>query len=459
MDYNKGIVVRSFIWKLLERFSVQGLSLVLTLVLARILEPNDYGMVALIVVFTSLSSVIIDGGLNTALIQKKDADQVDYSTIFFSSLGLSILIYCILFVAAPYISDFYNNVMLTPMIRALSVVIIFEAMNAVQRAYVAKYMLFKKLFYSSLSALILSGAVGLYMALNGFGGWALVSMSICSNIVTTVVMFFTIKWFPSLLFSFSRFKGLFSYGWKIFGINLMVVFYQDVRSLIIGKYYTPASLAFFDRGRTLPQMLVSNISSSLQTVIFPVFSDVQNDVDRVKALVRKAVMLSGFIIFPVLVLLCVVSKPLVLLLLTEKWLPAVPFVWIFSIAYMIFFVQVASMEAVKSMGYSGFSLKFEVIKHVNAISFLLNIYPNNKFLHYGIKEQLSDIFPALILSVIMGSVVYWVQFLQIHALLIISLLVLLGGSLYLLLCHVFRQKSYLYVKTMLQEKWSYHKLK
>jgi len=344
-------------------------------------------------------------------------------------------------------------------------------------------MLFKKLFYSSLSALILSGAVGLYMALNGFGGWALVSMSICSNIVTTVVMFFTIKWFPSLLFSFSRFKGLFSYGWKIFGINLMVVFYQDVRSLIIGKYYTPASLAFFDRGRTLPQMLVSNISSSLQTVIFPVFSDVQNDVDRVKALVRKAVMLSGFIIFPVLVLLCVVSKPLVLLLLTGKWLPAVPFVWIFSIAYMIFFVQVAGMEAVKAMGYSGFSLKFEVIKHIietfilfisvfwgvyaiaigtivyNAISFLLNIYPNNKFLHYGIKEQLSDIFPALILSVIMGSVVYWVQFLQIHALLIIALQVLLGGSLYLLLCHVFRQKSYLYVKTMLQEKWSYHKLK
>ena len=476
MDYSRGVVARSFLWKLLERFSVQGLSLIITFVLARILDPSDYGTVALIVVFTSLSSVVIDGGLNTALIQKKDADNVDFSTIFFSSLLLSILIYVVLYLSAPAISEFYDNPALTSVVRVLSIVIIFEAMNAVQRAYVAKYMLFKKLFYSTLSALVFSGAVGLYMAVNEYGVWALVCQQVCSNLVTTLVMFISIRWLPTMTFSFTRFKELFNYGWKIFGINLMVVFYQDIRSLIIGKYYTPASLAFFDRGRTLPQIIVSNISTSLQAVIFPVFSDAQNEPQKVKEMVRKAVSLSCFSIFPTLVLLIVVAHPLILLLLGEKWLPAVPFVWIFAVAYMVFFVQVSSMEAVKAMGYSGFSLKYEIVKHVletvilivsvfwgvyaiaigtiiyNTISFILNIYPNLKFLHYGIREQIADIMPTLLLSILAGVSVFWLQYLLLHPLLQILLQGICGGGIFLLLCQMFKLKGYLYVKEIAVEK-------
>ena len=477
MDYNRGVVARSFLWKLLERFSVQGLSLVITFVLARILDPSDYGTVALIIVFTSLSSVIIDGGLNTALIQKKDADNIDFSTIFFSSLLLSFVIYAILYFSAPLISAFYNTSTLTPVVRVLSVIIIFEAMNAVQRAYVAKNMLFKKLFYSTLAALVLSGTVGLIMAIKGYGVWALVCQQVCSNVVTMLVMFFTIRWMPSMTFSFNRFKTLFNYGWKIFGINLMVEFYQNIRNLIIGKYYSPASLAFFERGRVLPQLLVSNVSTSLQTVIFPVFSDAQNDSQKVKEMVRKAVSLSCFSIFPTMVLLIVVAKPLILLLLTEKWLPAVPFVWIFASAYMVFFVQVASMEAVKAMGFSGFSLKYEIVKHVietvillvsvfwgvyaiavgtivyNTISFILNIYPNLKFLHYGIREQMADILPTLLSAILAGVTVFWFQLILLHPLLLILMQSVCGGVVFLLLCQLFRIKGYLYVKTIAVDKF------
>lgn len=472
MNYSRGVVIRSFLWKLLERFSVQGLSLLITLVLARILDPKDYGIVALIAVFTSLSLVIIDGGLNTALVQKKDADQTDFSTIFFSSIVISLFLYALLFLLAPTIASFYKNPSLTKVIRFFSIIIVFEAANAVQRAYVAKNMLFKKLFFSSLWALIVSGVIGLYMAVNGYGVWALVGQQVCSNIVTTIVMFYTIRWHPSLIFSFDRFKRLFNFGWKIFGINLMVSFYQNVRSLIIGKYYSPASLAFFERGHSLSQMIVSNISSSMQTVIFPVLSDKQDDTKRVKMLVRRSIRLSSYIIFPALILLCVIARPLIELILTDKWLPAVPFVWIFSIGYMIFIVQVSSMEAVKALGHSGFSLKFEIVKHIietiilvisvflsvyaialgtvlyNLISFLLNIYPNIRYLNYGVKEQMEDITSSFVLSLLVGTSVFWIQWLEIPNIVIIPLQIILGTSIYIAVSYLFKMDSFMYIKTM-----------
>ena len=471
MEYGRGVVIRSFLWKLLERFSVQGLSLLITLVLARILDPKDYGIVALITVFTSLSSVIIDGGLNMALIQKKDADQTDFSTIFFSSIFISILLYVSLFLFAPLIASFYDNTSLIVVIRAFAVIIIFEAANAVQRAYVAKHMLFKKLFFSSLSALIISGSIGLYLAVKGYGVWALVCQQVSSNIITTAVMFYTIKWFPSFTFSFKRFKRLFNFGWKIFGINMMVSFYQNVRSLIIGKYYSPTALAFFERGHSMSQMIVSNISSSMQTVIFPVLSDKQDDENRVKLLVRKSVRLSSYVIFPALITLCVVAHPLIELILTEKWLPAVPYIWIFSIAYMIFIVQVSSMEAVKALGHSGFSLKYEIVKHVietiiliitvfigvyaiaigtiiyNLISFILNIYPNNRFLRYSFKEQLEDILSSFFLSLLAGASVFWIQWLNIPNIIIIVVQLFFGASVYIGVSYLFRMDSFVYIKS------------
>lgn len=476
MEYRRGVVARSFLWRLLEKFSVQGLSLFITFLLARILAPSDYGTIAIVAVFTTLSIVIIDGGLSTALVQKKGADDVDFSTIFWGSLVFSFFIYCLLFIAAPFISDFYNNSILTLVVRVLSIGIFFQAMNSVQRAYVAKNMLFKKLFYSSILALVLSGAVGLYMAINDYGVWALVCLHLCSTIVTTLVMFLTIRWLPYMKFSLTRFKSLFSYGWKILGINLIVEFYGATRSLIIGKYYSPSSLAFYDRGCSLPQMLVTNISSSIQTVIFPAFSDAQDDINKVKHLVRRSVSLTSFLMYPLLVIICSISKPLILLLLTEKWLPALPFVWIFSVAYMIVVIQTSSVEAIKAIGKSRFSLTFETTKVVIGIVvlfitafygviviaigtivcyllyFLMNIYPNKLFLNYDIWEQLHDILYPLLFSIFMGGVIYPIQLLYFPPLITIIIQVFLGIAVYFMLCHFFKQQSYIYIIGIVKDK-------
>ncbi len=474
--YSKGNVIKSFFWKLLERFSVQGLSLCITLVLARILSPSDYGTVAIITVFVNLANVIIDGGLNTALIQKKDTDSLDYSTIFFSSILLSIVLYALLYVTSPWIAEFYDIPELVDMIRILGVILVFEAVNSIQRAYVSKMMLFRKLFYSSFFALLVSGSLGIYMALNDYGVWALISQQMTCVLVTIIIMWFTIKWRPILAFSFERFKKLFDYGWKIFGLNFITTLYLNIRSLIIGKFYSPADLAFFERGHTLSSMVVQNINTSLQTILFPVLSNSQNDKVRIKSLVRRSTGMTCLLIFPALIGLISIAKPLVLLILTEKWLPAVAYIQIYSIAYMLFPVQVANMEAIKAMGYSGISLKLEIIKKViettiliisvfmgviaiawgvvffNFVCLFINLYPSKKYLDYGVFEQVKDIIPTFLCAIMMGFSIYWIQYLPIHLLLILMLQMIMGVLVFGLFCYLSKNESFLYVKSLITEK-------
>lgn len=474
--YSKGNVIKSFFWKLLERFSVQGLSLCITLVLARILSPSDYGTVAIITVFVNLANVIIDGGLNTALIQKKDTDSLDYSTIFFSSILLSIVLYALLYVTSSWIAEFYDIPELVDMIRILGVILVFEAVNSIQRAYVSKMMLFRKLFYSSFFALLVSGSLGIYMALNDYGVWALISQQMTCVLVTIIIMWFTIKWRPILAFSFERFKKLFDYGWKIFGLNFITTLYLNIRSLIIGKFYSPADLAFFERGHTLSSMVVQNINTSLQTILFPVLSNSQNDKVRIKSLVRRSTGMTCLLIFPALIGLISIAKPLVLLILTEKWLPAVAYIQIYSIAYMLFPVQVANMEAIKAMGYSGISLKLEIIKKViettiliisvfmgviaivwgvvffNFVCLFINLYPSKKYLDYGVFEQVKDIIPTFLCAIMMGFSIYWIQYLPIHLLLILMLQMIMGVLVFGLFCYLSKNESFLYVKSLITEK-------
>ena len=474
--YSKGNVIKSFLWKLLERFSVQGLGLCITLVLARILSPSDYGTVAIITVFVNLANVIIDGGLNTALIQKKDTDSLDYSTIFFSSIFLSIVLYALLYVTSPWIAVFYDTPELADMIRILGIILVFEAVNSIQRAYVSKLMLFRRLFYSSFFALLVSGSLGIYLALNDYGVWALISQQVICVLVTTIIMWFTIKWRPMFAFSFERFKKLFDYGWKIFGLNFITTLYLNIRSLIIGKFYSPVDLAFYERGHTLSGMVVQNINTSLQTILFPVLSDSQNDRARVKSLVRRSTGIICLLIFPALIGLISIAKPLILLILTEKWLPAVSYIQIYSIAYMLFPIQVANMEAIKAMGYSGMSLKLEIIKKVvettilivsvfmgviaiawgvvffNFICLFINLYPSKKYLDYGVFEQVKDVVPTSLCAIMMGFSIYWIQYLPIHLLLVLMLQMIMGVLVFGLFCHLSQNESFLYVKSLITEK-------
>lgn len=469
MSYSRGQIVKSFFWKLLERSGAQIISFIVSIILARLLEPSEYGIIAIITIFINLANVIIDGGLNTALIQKKDADNVDFSTILYFSLSLSIVVYLSLFFSAPLIASFYDNDEITLVLRVLSLSIIFCAYNSIQRAYVSKHLLFKKLFWCSLIGVVISGVVGILMAYAGYGVWALVAQSMSHQVINTIVMSLIIKWRPVKVFSLERFKSLFDYGWKIFATNFIIALYNDIRGIVIGKLYQPASLAFFDRGKQFPALLMGNINASLQTILFPVLSEEQDRRDRVKSIMRRSTTISCFFIFPLLVGLFAVARPLILFLLTEKWLPVVPFLQIFCIAYMLMPMQIANMEAVKSMGYSNITLKLEVIKKIieaiilvvsfligikavawgivvyNAICLFINLYPNIKLLDYKISEQIKDVFPSLIVSLIMGASVYWIQYLSMPTILILICQTALGIIVYGLLCNILKLETYLYL--------------
>lgn len=371
MAFTRGTIIKSFLWKLFERISAQLIQFVITIVLARLLLPSEYGIIALIAIFISLCDVIIDGGLNTALIQKKDADNSDFSTIFYFSLGMALFLYVVMFFSAPLIDRFYSQHELVPVIRVLSISLLFYAFNSIQRAYVSKKMLFQRLFYSSLGSIILSGIIGIYMAYQGYGVWALVAQNVSNQIFTTLIMWYAVRWRPVLIFSVERFKGLFDYGWKIFGANLITALFVNARKLVIGKFYAPASLAYYERGDQLPALFMNNIFTSVQAILLPTLSEEQDNRSHVKAMMRRSTKLSCFFIYPIMVGMIVAAKPLVILLLTEKWLPVVEFVQILCIANFFRPITIANWEVIKALGYSGITLKLEMIKKVVDISILI----------------------------------------------------------------------------------------
>ncbi len=469
MTFTKEIIVKSFIWKILERSSIQVVSFLVTIILARLLTPEEYGLIALITVFISIADVIIDGGFNTALIQKKEADNDDFSTILIFSLGLSVAVYFFIYLLAPAIANFYRNDQIIAVTRVLSLILVFNAFNSVQRAYVAKHMLFKRLLYSSFGAIVISGAIGIIMAINGFGIWSLVAQVLSNQICTSIIMWFSIKWRPIVRFSTKSFKSLFNYGWKIFVTNIITVAFVQLRKLLIGKFYRPADLAYFEKGEQLPTLIMSNLFTSIQTILFPTFSSVQDDRQKVKSMMRRSTKLSCFFVYPLMVGMVVCAEPLIKVLLTDKWIDVVPFVQILCIANFFRPIAISNWEAIKALGYSDITLKLEVIKKVidiiilivsmlisvravawgiviyNFICVFINLYPNIKLLNYKLTEQFKDAIPTLLISLIMGFAISWIAFVDIPSWLILISQILLGIIMYISLCIFFKEESFYYL--------------
>lgn len=476
MAFSRETIINATFWKLLERFSTQIASFIITIILARILMPEEYGIIAMLTIFINIANVIIDGGLNTALIQKKDADNVDFSTILIASLAVATLLYVILFFSAPYISSFYSVNILTPVLRVLSLNLIINSFNSIQRAYVSKYMLFGKLFYSSFFSVLLSGVISIYLAYSGWGVWALVAQQLLLQILISIIMWFTIKWRPIFVFSGDSFKGLFNYGWKILVTNLIISFYENARSLVIGKIYKPSALAYYDRGRQFPDLIMININTSLQTVLLPAFAEVQDDKIRLKEMMRRSLKLSCYCIFPFLTLMFVCAKPMVLVLLTSKWLMAVPFIQIFCVAQMLMPIQSSNIAAIKAMGYSGVILKLELLKKVleaviMVVSFMIGLYaiaygvvlynflcifinlsPNKKLLNYDVREQLGDALPPFVLSIVMGGLIYGYSYCKLSMLALLIVQCISGVIIYIVLSYVTKDESFLYLLDVVRHK-------
>ena len=469
MGISRDKVISNLAWKLFERFAAQGVSLIISIVLARLLDPDVYGTIALVTVFTTIMQVFIDSGLGTALIQKKDATDIDFSSVFYFNLGACALLYFLMFLSAPFIAAFYEKPELVPIIRLLSLTLIISGIKNVQQAYVSKHMKFHLFFRATIFATVGSAVVGVAMAYHGFGIWSLVGQHLFNQVISTLILWCAVKWRPKLLFSFQRLWELLSFGWKILASNLLNTIYENIRQLIIGKLYTTSDLAFYNKGHQFPQLISSNINASIDSVLFPVMSEGQDDRERVRAITRRAIKVSSYIMMPIMLGFAACSNSFIYILLTEKWMPAAFFLRIFCITMVLYPIHTANLNAIKAMGRSDLFLKLEVFKKLVGattlliamwmgvkamaysllitalISSFINAYPNKKLLNYSYPEQLRDILPALALAALMGGVVYTVELLRLHALLTLVLQVLVGVAVYVGGSILFKMESYHYV--------------
>jgi teichuronic acid exporter len=467
--YTKSIVIASLFWKMMERCGTQGIQFIVQIILARLLLPEDFGIIAIVTVFISLANVFVQSGFNTALIQKKNADEIDFSSVLYLSLSLAAVLYLLIFGASNYLAEFFQEPQITLVLKVLSITLFIGAFNSIQNAYVAKNMMFKKLFFSSLGSVIVSGTIGIFAAFLGLGVWALVIQQLIGQLMVTIILWFTVRWRPHLLFSFKRVRVLFSFGWKLLVSNLIHILYMDIRTLVIGKIYDSSMLGFYNRGENFPKIIVNNIDGSIQSVMFPTFSAHQDNKQRLKDMIRRTIVTSSFLIFPAMIGLAVVAEPLVKILLTEKWLPAVPFLQIFCISYAILPVQTINLQAISAIGRSDITLKLQIIKKtfglvvlvisipfgvyaiaIGAVisaffSMIVNIYPNKKLLAYSYYEQFKDVTPSLLLSLLMGAIVYTLNFMNLEACQILGLQIVAGVVIYIGLAKLFNIESLIYL--------------
>lgn len=474
-EITKAEIIPSLFWKIAESIGARGIQFVVLVILARILLPKDFGLIVLVAIFIMIANVLIQSGFNTALIQKKNADEVDFSSVFYLNLFVASILYVLLFIFSPFVANFFEEMQLVLILRILAITLFFGAINSIQNAVIARNMQFKKQFFSSFGAVLVSGIIGITIAYHNFGVWALVVQQITHQFLITLILWFTVKWRPKMLFSFKRLKDLFSFGWKLLLSSLIDVIYTNITGLLIGKIFSPILLGFYSRGEQFPSFIVSNINGSIQSVMLPALSSHQENRQRVKEMVRRSIVTSSFIVFPTMVGLAVIAEPLVKIILTEKWLPAVPFLQIFCAVYALWPIHTANLQAINALGRSDIFLKLEIVKNILGLSILgisipfgihamafgvfisgffctfINAYPNLKLLNYSIQEQWKDIMPSLLLSLGMGFVVLSIKLYAMTAMLTLIIQIFVGIFLYVALAKLFKLECFTYLILTLRD--------
>lgn len=461
--------ISGLIWQYAEKCGAEVIQFVVSIIIARILSPSDYGLIGLITVFISVAGVFVSSGLGQALVQRKEIDNKDYSTVFFYSLAFSVLIYGILFFIAPYIAKFYSSPTLIQIVRVLGLTVIVGSINGVQRSYVQKTMQFRRFFVSTLWGKGISAIIGISLAYAGYGVWALVGQQLSMTITDTVVLWITVKWRPQLTFSVKRMKEMFSFGWKLLCSSLIDTVYSNIYSLVIGKTYSTSDLGFYNRGKQFPMLIINNINASIQSVLFPVLSEVQDEKERLKSMVRRSMVTSTFIIFPAMAGLAAIAEPLTVILLTDKWLPAVPFIQFCCFTYAFWPISTANLQAINALGRSDIFLKLEIIKKIigivvlcltlphglmvmmtarcfnTVLSSFINAYPNKKLLGYTYWEQVKDMLPSILLSVVMLVVIFPITILPISSVLQMVIQIIVGVVVYFGLAKLFKFECLEYI--------------
>lgn len=473
-DITKKSVIGNFIWRFAERCGAQLVTFIVSIVLARILDPKDYGTIALVTVFTTILQVFVDSGLGTALIQKKNADDLDFSSVFYFNFIVCIILYVGMFIAAPYIALFYKDTTLTPVIRVISLTIVISGVKGIQQAYVSKNMLFKRFFFSTIGGTIFSAVLGIAMAYMGYGVWALVAQQLSNTAIDTLILWLTVKWRPKKMFSYERLKGLFSFGWKLLISSLLDTAYNNLRNLIIGKLYSSSDLAFYNQGEKFPKVIVMNINASIDSVLLPTMSIEQDNPERIKQMTRRAIKTSTYVMAPLMMGLAFCAEPIVRLVLTDKWIFCIPFLRIFCITYMFWPVHTANLNAINAMGRSDWFLRLEIIKKIVGLAILLstmwfgvmamayslllssvlsqiiNSWPNRKLLKYGYLEQVRDFAPGILLAVLMGICVHFVEYMSLPMIVTLVIQIVLGAIIYIVGSAILKLEEFQYLLEMIK---------
>lgn len=465
-------LIKGLFWRFMERFGVQGIQFVLQIVLARILSPDHYGMMSMMIIFITLANVFIQNGFNMALIQNKDVTDEDYSSVFWISLGIAGALYTVIFLTAPAIAMFYGIMDVVTPLRVLALTLFPGALNSIQLAKVSREMDFRNVFFSNISGILLAGAVSIAIALMGGGLWALVVQNLLNVTTACLVMLCTVKWHPRMICNLNRVAVLFRFGWKLLVAGLLDTLQQNLNSLVIGKKYNSDTLAFFNRGLQFPQFVINVITGAISSVLFPAMSEQQDDIQQMKRLMKNSLTVSSYIIFPIMAGLAAVSEPLIRLLLTEKWIPAVPYMQINCFAFAFYCVHVCNLQAINAVGRSDWFLKMEIIKKVyslvllviavmcfdspiaiamtgvigTVLSWYVNAFPNRKLIKYSFLEQVRDLLPMIVMSVLMSISVmlsaHHCKILGLSDLVTLVLQIFTGVVVYLLLSIILKPYPY-----------------
>lgn len=475
----KGIV-SNVLWKFGERILAQFVSLIVSIALARLLLPEEYGTIALVTVFIAFLDVFVNEGLPTALVQKEKTDNIDFSSVFYFNIALSLVLYVILYICAPLISNFYDNTSLTIIVRVMGLRVIIASINSVQHAYVSKNMMFRKYFWSTLFGTLVSGFLGILLAYNGAGVWALVAQYMSNTIIDTVFLWMTVRWRPDRVFSWNRVQILVSFGWKVLFEGLSETFSQQARSLIIGKVYSASDLAYYNKAQQFPQLFISNICTAISSVLLPAMSNNQTKDDYILTLLRKSIRLASFIIFPILTGLAIVAEPFVRFVLTEKWMECVPYLRIFCLTQGMTVGMITRHQALLSTGRSDIYMNEHIAYRIFFLSSLLLIYKrgvmaiaisvivgtafmaftvmftSKRYNAYKYMDQIMDLAPILIGCIIMAIPVGLINLLKLPDLWILIIQVAVGIVTYLLYCIAIKSEEFeacgVLVKNLLHRK-------
>jgi teichuronic acid exporter len=429
----KSITTKGMIWNAVEKLSVQAGQLVIGVILARILMPEDFGLIGMLTIFIAISQTFIDSGMGSGLIQKKNRTDLDFSTVFVFNFVVSTFFYILLFFSAPLIANFYDMPQLIVLTRVLSINIIINSLAIVQRSRLTINIDFKTIAKVNFISVFSSGAIGILYAYKGYGVWALVIQNLTQTMISVVMFWFMSKWKPSILFSKQSFRNLFGFGSKLLISGLYAQAMNNIYNIVIGKAFTAAELGFYTRAKSFAELTAGTVTSVLQQVTFPILATLQDDKKRMISVFRSIIRMTTFFIFPAMTLLAILADPFIRLLLTEKWLPVVPLLQLMCFARIFYPVSSINMNILNAIGRSDLFLKVDLIKfpftiialivtlplgikamvigHVitSFIAFIINTYMPGKLFGYGLFAQLWDMIPVLIVTTITGITVILVN--------------------------------------------------